>query len=253
ENPEGNRFHDELSKPLPLKGPSGRKSIPTRYFFNNELEYLKHGNQENKYALSLSKVKLQDQRFGYRYLKEIAVKRADHKEYMFTEADFPRLNQNDIKDLYLIKIQENIQNIDDVDEYDLINALLLYIRRIVIRNIVEDAQLGVESYQTKLNLTKPQFNIEGLYHKQLHTTISHPKGIVYLGKDNQKMLMRVDELHKFSDGTLNKVYQKLDVMLRDNVLGFGNEGLKDREWKRKEKYMKKSMLTKIEKSLKERQ
>nr|GEV49506.1 hypothetical protein [Tanacetum cinerariifolium] len=41
--------------------------------------------------------------------------------------------------------------------------------------------------------------------------------------DNQKMPMRADEMHKFSDGTLNKVYNKLDLMLRDNreIMGEG--------------------------------
>ncbi|GJR22993.1 hypothetical protein Tco_0971520 [Tanacetum coccineum] len=150
--------------------------------------------------------------FGYGYLKEIMVKRDDKKEYMFMEANFPRLKQNDIKDLYLLKIQDKIHNIDDVDEYDLINALLLYIKRIVIMKRVQDAKL----------------------------------------EDNQKMLMKADELHKYSDGTLNKVYQKLDVMLRDNVLGFCNEGLKDREWTKKDKERTESMLNKIEKMLKER-
>ncbi|GJS64947.1 putative reverse transcriptase domain-containing protein [Tanacetum coccineum] len=38
-------------------GPPGRNTIPPRYFFNNDLEYLKHGNTDKKYALSLSKVK----------------------------------------------------------------------------------------------------------------------------------------------------------------------------------------------------
>ncbi|GJQ92555.1 hypothetical protein Tco_0003694 [Tanacetum coccineum] len=86
-----------------------------------------------------------NKQFGYGYLKEIVVKRADHKEYMFTEADFLRLNQNDIEDLYLLKIQDKIYNIDGVDEHNLINALLFYIRRIVIKKRVEDAQLEVES------------------------------------------------------------------------------------------------------------
>ncbi|GKE49653.1 hypothetical protein Tco_1480911, partial [Tanacetum coccineum] len=58
ENPEGDRFHTDMSKPLPLEGPPGRKTIPMRYFFNKDLEYLKHGNQEKKYALLLSKVKV---------------------------------------------------------------------------------------------------------------------------------------------------------------------------------------------------
>ncbi|GKA73633.1 hypothetical protein Tco_0779935 [Tanacetum coccineum] len=34
-----------------------------------------------------------DKRYGYGYLKEIVVKRVDRKEYMFTEADFPRFKR----------------------------------------------------------------------------------------------------------------------------------------------------------------
>ncbi|GKC21993.1 hypothetical protein Tco_1024143 [Tanacetum coccineum] len=45
-NPEGDRFHTYLSKPLPPEGPPSRKTIPTRYFFNKYLEYLMHGNEE---------------------------------------------------------------------------------------------------------------------------------------------------------------------------------------------------------------
>ncbi|GJT10292.1 hypothetical protein Tco_0857334 [Tanacetum coccineum] len=71
------------------------------------------------------------------------------------KADFPYLNQNDIEDLYLLKIQNKIHNINGVDEFDLINSLQLYIQRILIKKRVEDVQLGVESYQTKINLTKP--------------------------------------------------------------------------------------------------
>ncbi|GJT60698.1 hypothetical protein Tco_1004231 [Tanacetum coccineum] len=49
-SPEGERFHIDLSKPLPLVGPSGRKTIPMRYFFNKDL--------------SLN-VMLRDNRLGY--------------------------------------------------------------------------------------------------------------------------------------------------------------------------------------------
>ncbi|GJZ14644.1 hypothetical protein Tco_0550321 [Tanacetum coccineum] len=75
------------------------------------------------------------------------------------KADFPYLNQNNIEDLYLLKIQNKIRNINGVDEFDLINSLQLYIQRILIKNIVEDIQLGVKSYQTKLNLTKPYIDV----------------------------------------------------------------------------------------------
>ncbi|GJU01434.1 hypothetical protein Tco_1111772 [Tanacetum coccineum] len=56
-NPEGHRFHGDLSKPLPLVGPLGRKTIPISYFFNRDLEYLKYGNVEKKYDLSVTKIK----------------------------------------------------------------------------------------------------------------------------------------------------------------------------------------------------
>ncbi|GJR15536.1 hypothetical protein Tco_0798188 [Tanacetum coccineum] len=214
-NLKGYRFYTYLSKPLPLEGPPGRKTIPTRYFFNNDLEYLKYGNQEKKYALSLSKIK------AARYEQEGIAKIIPHlwspsiQKYdrnAELETDFPRLNQNNIEDLYLLKIQDKIHNLVGVDEYDLTNALLLYLRRIVIRK----------------------------------------RGVIYLRKDKQKMLMRADEIHKFSDGTLNKVYNKLDVMLRDNKLGYENEGIKDRAWAKKDKERTKLMMEKIKKTLKER-
>ncbi|GJV77299.1 hypothetical protein Tco_1508883 [Tanacetum coccineum] len=127
-----------------------------------------------------------EEKYGYGYLKEIVVKRADQKEYTFVEADFPRLNHNDIEDLYLLKIHDKIHNIDGMDEFDLINALQLYIRC--------------------------------FHQKVLYTTLSHPRRVVYIGNYEQKMLMRANELHKFNDETFNKVYNKLDVMLRDNRL-----------------------------------
>ncbi|GJS54179.1 hypothetical protein Tco_0627541 [Tanacetum coccineum] len=65
-------------------------------------------------------------------------------------------------------------------------------------------------------------------------------------------LKQSDKIHKFSDGTLNKVYNKLDVMLRDNRLGFGNEGMTDLKWTSKDIDREKSILEKIEKKLKER-
>ncbi|GJY66489.1 hypothetical protein Tco_0468727 [Tanacetum coccineum] len=93
---------------------------------------------------SVQSIKVNKQ-YGYAYLEEIVVTRTDDKEYKFAEADFPNLNQNDIEDLYILKIQNKIRNIKGVEEYDLINAIKMYIRRIVIKKRVEDIQMGVES------------------------------------------------------------------------------------------------------------
>nr|GFA69896.1 hypothetical protein [Tanacetum cinerariifolium] len=61
----------------------------------------------------------------YKHLDWISVRRDDDQIYKFKEGDFKRLRLQDIEDM------------------------LLLLRR------VEDLQQGVESYQKKLNLTKP--------------------------------------------------------------------------------------------------
>nr|GEW91962.1 hypothetical protein [Tanacetum cinerariifolium] len=79
---------------------------------------------------------------------------------------------------------------------------------------VEDLQLGVESYQKKLNLTKPDSYRFDLKHKEAYTAYSNPRGFIYQNKDKKNMLMRIDELHKFSDGTLTNVRTALDDCLK---------------------------------------
>ncbi|GJX96123.1 hypothetical protein Tco_0351921 [Tanacetum coccineum] len=46
-NPEGDRYPFDLSKPLHLQGHLGHLTVAADYFFNNELEYLKSSDPEN--------------------------------------------------------------------------------------------------------------------------------------------------------------------------------------------------------------
>nr|GEU57878.1 hypothetical protein [Tanacetum cinerariifolium] len=82
---------------------------------------------------------------------------------------------------------------------------------IVIKRRVEDLQFDIKSYQKKLNLTKPD-----LRRKTAYTTYSNPRGFTYHNKDKKTRLMRIDELCKFSNGTLNDVWSSLD-----DILNFG--------------------------------
>ncbi|GJV15774.1 DNA damage-binding protein 1 [Tanacetum coccineum] len=59
--------------------------------------------------------------------------------------------------------------------------------------------------------------VECLHHKVPYTTMSHPRGVLYLGNKKEKMMMRADEIHKFSDGTLNKVYEELKREGKEDV------------------------------------
>nr|GEU75079.1 hypothetical protein [Tanacetum cinerariifolium] len=82
----------------------------------------------------------------------------DDKLYKFKEGDFKRLRILDIEDMLLLLVQEKLTNLT-VDERFAFNvSLRMFIRSIVIKRRVEDLQLGVESYQKKLNLTKPDID-----------------------------------------------------------------------------------------------
>nr|GEY82798.1 hypothetical protein [Tanacetum cinerariifolium] len=72
----------------------------------------------------------------------------------------------------------------------------------------------VESYQKKLNLIKPDTYRSDLKRKESYTAYSNPRGFIYQNKDKQNKLMRIDELHKFSEGTLNDVRTALDDRLK---------------------------------------
>nr|GFB29464.1 hypothetical protein [Tanacetum cinerariifolium] len=102
-----------------------------------------------------------------------------------------------------------------VDERFAFNvSLRIFTRSIVIQRRVEDLLLIVKSYQKKLNLTKPDMYRSDLKCKEAYTTYSNPKGFIYQNKDKQNRLMRIDELHKFNDDTLNDVQTALDDRLK---------------------------------------
>nr|GEV01375.1 integrase, catalytic region, zinc finger, CCHC-type, peptidase aspartic, catalytic [Tanacetum cinerariifolium] len=94
----------------------------------------------------------------------------------------------------------------------------MFTRSIVIQRRVEDLQLGVESYQKKLNLTNPDTFCSDLKHKEDYTSYSSPRGFIYQNKDKQNRLVWIDELHKFSDATLNDVRTALDDRLKDSCV-----------------------------------
>nr|GEV96871.1 hypothetical protein [Tanacetum cinerariifolium] len=115
-------------------------------------------------------------KYDYGHLEEIELRRDDQQLYTFKDGDFKRLRLQDIEDI-----------------------------RMVIQKWVEDLQLVVESYQKKLNLTKPDTYRSNLRKKIAYTSHSNPHGIIYIDQFKRKRLMRTDELYKFSDGTLNDV------------------------------------------------
>nr|GEV33318.1 copia protein [Tanacetum cinerariifolium] len=91
------------------------------------------------------------------------------------------------------------------DIADFIVALRMFTRSLIIKRRVEDLQLGVESYQKKLNFTPPQQTFPEIEFKELYTSSYKPPGLIYKDLVKQKLVMRADELYKFSNKTLKKV------------------------------------------------
>nr|GEV44454.1 hypothetical protein [Tanacetum cinerariifolium] len=92
---------------------------------------------------------------NYKHLDCITVRRDDDKLYNFKEGDFKRLRLQDIDDMLLILVQGKLTNLTIEERFAFNVSLRMFTRGIVIQRRVEDLQLGVESYQKRLNHTKP--------------------------------------------------------------------------------------------------
>ncbi|GKC04724.1 hypothetical protein Tco_0996334 [Tanacetum coccineum] len=228
----------------------------THWWFRRKEFYInKHSESSDREAvrsqmriLSVISVKVFE-KYGYNYLREIILRRADYQEYKISEKDFRNLHPNDFEDLFLLNIQEKLNHLPKTDKTSLHTAVNMWIRNLVIRNRVGDLQLGIESYQTKINLERPNWDAADYYFKEDYTIVPKPRAIVYKDRNDQRKLMRLNELHKFSDGTLTRVMEKLDHMVKDFHLFEYNKGMETRKWSEDDKRRSKDFITAIEKRL----
>ncbi|GJT68566.1 retrovirus-related pol polyprotein from transposon TNT 1-94 [Tanacetum coccineum] len=236
-NPEGRQYPHDLRQPLPLVPNSqGCHVILFHHFINNDLEYLRGGESSRKYSTSVTKTTAAD--YGHiKWIENlvpnsmwsqmiITVWRDDDIFYKFKEGDFHRLRIQDIKDMLLLLVQGKLTNLN-VEERIAFNVSL----RMFTRSVVE-------SYQKKLNLTKPDTYRSNLRRRDAYTPYSDPRGFIYENKDKKNRLMRIDELHKFSDGTLDDVR----TALNDRLKGIRMEYLPQTFWSQRDKANARAMI-----------
>ncbi|GJR21802.1 hypothetical protein Tco_0970329 [Tanacetum coccineum] len=162
------------------------------------------------YMWILSVVSLKTlERYGYTYLKEIVLRRADYKEYKILEADFKNLHPNDFEDLYLLHLQGQLNHLSGADKVHLFNAVNLWIRNIVIKKHVEDLQLRIESYQTKLNLTQPDWDASDFLFKEDYTIVSKPRAIIYRDRNDQKKMIMETRIWSEDDRRKSKDFMEV--------------------------------------------
>nr|GEW22415.1 hypothetical protein [Tanacetum cinerariifolium] len=191
--------------------------VPRTMWIEEPIGYDKHALWRRR-IIAVTELKILEWH-NYKHLDWIMVRRDDDKLYKFKEGDFKRLR---------------IQDIEDIS--------------IVIQRRVEDLQLGVESYQKKLNLTKLDTYRSDLKRKEAYIAYSNPRGFIYQNKDNKNRLMWIDELHKFNDGTLTDVRTALD----DRLKGIQMKYLPQSIWRKRDKDRAAAMIRAIIKRLKTR-
>ncbi|GJT72075.1 hypothetical protein Tco_1031361 [Tanacetum coccineum] len=247
-NHEGHQILRNIYEPLPLGGPPGQVESErdydisaaygiTHWWVRRKVFYInKHREPSDRDAvrshmriLSVIYIKTYE-RYGYNNLRETVLRRADYKEYKISEKDFKNLYPNDFEDLFLLHLQDKLNHLPKSDKVNLYTAVNMWIRNIVIRKHVEDLQLGVESYQTKLNLEQPNWDASDFLFKEDYTIVNKPRAVIYRDRGDNKKMMRINEVYKFSDGTLMRIQDKLDFMVKDFRLFKFNKGMETRKW-----------------------
>ncbi|GKE18688.1 hypothetical protein Tco_1426265 [Tanacetum coccineum] len=143
----------------------------------------------------------------HKFITEIVARRANECIVSITETDYKKLNKNDIEDIYLLIMNGKVL---DYAETGLLWSLSVFIRSSVIWERVHDFQLGIESYQQKVNLTEPTISFPGIEKHKMFSIIYEPvHGIIYKNSKKEKRVMRHSEIHKFCDATLNRVLKGL--------------------------------------------
>nr|GFC71290.1 hypothetical protein [Tanacetum cinerariifolium] len=155
--------------------------------------------------------------YGYDYMKKIVLRHADLNEHVIAERDFKYLYPSDFEDLYMFNLQGHLNHLPPKDKKILTTAVNQWTRQLVIRQRVEDFQLGIESYQTQLNLTKPQWDATG-----------------------------------FNNGTLQQIDEALDYRVKEFRINRMNPGLNTRFWTRKDVDQCKAFMFAIQRCLRTR-
>ncbi|GJY33550.1 hypothetical protein Tco_0418019 [Tanacetum coccineum] len=146
-----------------------------------------------------------DQPHGLDFMEQIIMMRENDKPDSFSEADFKYLNKNYIEDLYYLCRNKKA----NYRETKLMNSLITFIRSRVIWERVHDFQLGIESYQIKVNLTAPTLTFPGIKAHEPYSIIDKPStSLIYLNSKDEKRVMYLTKIMKFCDATLEKVLKE---------------------------------------------
>nr|GEV14838.1 hypothetical protein [Tanacetum cinerariifolium] len=150
-------------------------------FYINRHDSPSHRKEVRSHMRILSVVRIKAySRYGYDYLSKIVLRRADLQEHTIAEKDFKNLYPSDFEELNLLLLQGHLDHLPGSDKQMLSTAVKLWTQNLVIRQPVEDFQL-----------------------------------VVFPVNNNERNIMRFNEIHKFSEGTLTRILEALAYRVKE--------------------------------------
>ncbi|GJR09062.1 hypothetical protein Tco_0791714 [Tanacetum coccineum] len=249
-NPEGHRIVPDISNPLPLGGPPGQVTIQPQFFFNKDLEYLLTGDKERNRALSISKLKAAlYPDFGLEELvpslwieseREYDISAAyGITHWWFSRKQFYINKHSEPSDRDAVRSHMRILSVISIKTYERYGYN--YLREIVLR------KLDHLPKHDKVNLHNA--DASDFPFKEDYTIVFKPRAVIYKDRDDNRKMMRINEVHKFSDETLTRIKEKLDFMVKDFKLFKFNKGMENRKWTEDDKRRSEDFIEVIERRL----
>nr|GEV77226.1 hypothetical protein [Tanacetum cinerariifolium] len=245
-NPEGQQYPHKLLKPLPLIPNSrGRHVIPFEHFINKDLEFLRGGASshclrqilhpntlETIIQSSSNIIEHESSWIGVSSVSFFALEIGMEQKYddgatILSDTKFYgfAFNKESTRDVYSKHRIIAVAELQIIEWHNYKHLDWITMRR-------DDDKL----YKFK----------EGDFKRLRIQDIEDM--LMLLNKDKQNRLMRIDELHKFSDGMLNDVRTALD----DHLKGIWMKYLPQAIWRRCDKERAATMIQAIDKQLKTR-
>nr|GEW21040.1 hypothetical protein [Tanacetum cinerariifolium] len=133
-----------------------------------------------------------------------------------------------------------------------------YMKKIVLRradlneHIIEERDFKrLPAWDRELpDSVKPHWDATGFEYKHDYTVIDSSRAVMFRDKYRVQMMMRFNEIHKFSDGTLQQIDEALDYRVKEFRINMMNPGLNTRFWTRKDVDRSKAFMFAIQKRLK---
>ncbi|GJY91289.1 hypothetical protein Tco_0506485 [Tanacetum coccineum] len=227
-----------VSKPLPLGGDPGYVTIQPDFFFNKDLEYLWYGRKMGRPAFHLEDEGLPitpdvgleqmvpDQMWIEEECKYDVAVMYGISHWWFQRQRFYIDRHTSEGDRRAVRTHMHILSVVRIEVFSMCGYN--YMKKIILRR----ADLKEYVIQEDFKSLYPR-DFKDLYSLN-HSVIDSPRAVTFRDKYGVQMIMRFNEIHKFSDGTLQQIDEALDYRVKEFRVNRMNPGLDIRFWMKKD-------------------